>query len=139
MNHEASILRLRKEVLALQRRHQGCEQEIEALNGLQNHTADLRAQVQVNLDRIRETKYKLDTTQLKLSEISRELQECQFEETRRCIADKLGSVLKLIQDVPKMKNRGSIKQADIDKAARNLTDIRAQTQEVLRIARQRQS
>jgi hypothetical protein len=107
---------------------------IDLIEALQKQTSDFRSAVQQNIDYIRETKLSLGKTRLRLTDIVRKLHECQYEETRRCIASRLREVLFTVQ-AGQTRKTTAIEPKQVEKAMQYLADIDGRTVAVLNILR----
>ena len=130
--HKASARAIKAELEQSTKNRKAYETQIADIDNLIGKNEKFRADSQRSLDEIYRVQTLLEKIQGKIQSISRELNECQYEVSRRGIAGRLRDILGGMQQVPKKIE--SIKPSDVTKATRELLEIDERTPEVLRIA-----
>ncbi|KAI7768795.1 hypothetical protein LZL87_000342 [Fusarium oxysporum] len=132
-SHDSELKSLELQMAQSGRHHDSCTYYMDQIKQIQSANLTIRQESSRAFKTLCEVQMALEKARLNIFEISQELQECQYEKTRRGMAARLNGILQNILEFPAKAKLKAIDQKLIEQATSGIRAISGATAEVMAI------
>ncbi|KAF5576704.1 calcium-independent phospholipase [Fusarium pseudoanthophilum] len=132
-SHDSELKSLQLQMAQSGHHHDSCAHYMDQIKQIQTANLTIRQESSRAFKTLCEVQMALEKARLNIFEISQELQECQYEKTRRGMAARLDGILKNILQFPAKAKLKAIDQKLIEQATGGIRAISEATAEVMAI------
>ncbi|KAF6526398.1 hypothetical protein HZS61_009442 [Fusarium oxysporum f. sp. conglutinans] len=132
-SHDSELKSLELQMAQSGRHHDSCAYYMDQIKQIQSANLTIRQESSRAFKTLCEVQMALEKARLNIFEISQELQECQYEKTRRGMAARLNGILQNILEFPAKAKLKAIDQKLIEQATSGIRAISGATAEVMAI------
>ncbi|KAF5712885.1 calcium-independent phospholipase [Fusarium mundagurra] len=132
-SHDSELKSLQLQMAQSGYHHDSCAHYMDQIKQIQSANLAIRQESSIAFKTLCEVQMALEKARLNIFEISQELQECQYEKTRRGMAARLDGILKNILQFPAKAKLKAIDQKLIEQATGGIRAISDSTAEVMAI------
>ncbi|KAF9768477.1 hypothetical protein IL306_014234 [Fusarium sp. DS 682] len=132
-SHDSELKTLELQMAQSGRHHDSCAYYMDQIKQIQSANLTIRQESSRAFKTLCEVQMALEKARLNIFEISQELQECQYEKTRRGMAARLNGILQNILEFPAKAKLKAIDQKLIEQATSGIRAISGATAEVMAI------
>ncbi|KAF5693953.1 calcium-independent phospholipase [Fusarium denticulatum] len=132
-SHDSELKSLQLQMAQSGHHHDSCAHYMDQIKQIQTANLTIRQESSRAFKTLYEVQMALEKARLNIFEISQELQECQYEKTRRGMAARLDGILKNILQFPAKAKLKAIDQKLIEQATGGIRAISDATAEVMAI------
>ncbi|KAI1030623.1 hypothetical protein LB505_004124 [Fusarium chuoi] len=132
-SHDSELKSLELQMAQSGRHHDSCAYYMDQIKQIQSANLTIRQESSKAFKTLCEVQMALEKARLNIFEISQELQECQYEKTRRGMAARLNGILQNILQFPAKAKLKAIDQKLIEQATSGIRAISGATAEVMAI------
>ncbi|QGI61754.1 hypothetical protein CEK26_005722 [Fusarium fujikuroi] len=132
-SHDSELKSLELQMAQSGRHHDSCAYYMDQIKQIQSANLTIRQESSKAFKTLCEVQMALEKARLNIFEISQELQECQYEKTRRGMAARLNGILQNILQFPAKAKLKAIDQKLIEQATSGIRSISGATAEVMAI------
>ncbi|KAG5750116.1 hypothetical protein H9Q70_007238 [Fusarium xylarioides] len=132
-SHDSELKSLQLQMAQSGYHHDSCAHYMDQIKQIQSANLNIRQESSRAFKTLCEVQMALEKARLNIFEISQELQECQYEKTRRGMAVRLDGILKNILQFPAKAKLKAIDQKLIEQATGGIRAISDATAEVMAI------
>ncbi|KAF5550931.1 calcium-independent phospholipase [Fusarium napiforme] len=132
-SHDSELKSLQLQMTQSGHHHDSCAHYMDQIKQIQTANLTIRQESSRAFKTLCEVQMALEKARLNIFEISQELQECQYEKTRRGMAARLDGILKNILQFPAKAKLKAIDQKLIEQATGGIRAISDATAEVMAI------
>ncbi|KAF5700877.1 calcium-independent phospholipase [Fusarium globosum] len=132
-DHDSELKSLELQMAQSGRHHDSCAYYMDQIKQIQSANLTIRQESSKAFKTLCEVQMALEKARLNIFEISQELQECQYEKTRRGMAARLNGILQNILQFPAKAKLKAIDQKLIEQATSGIRAISGATAEVMAV------
>ncbi|KAJ9424806.1 hypothetical protein QL093DRAFT_2223289, partial [Fusarium oxysporum] len=133
LSHDSELKSLELQMAQSGRHHDSCAYYMDQIKQIQSANLTIRQESSRAFKTLCEVQMALEKARLNIFEISQELQECQYEKTRRGMAARLNGILQNILEFPAKAKLKAVDQKLIEQATSGIRAISGATAEVMAI------
>ncbi|KAF4338524.1 hypothetical protein FBEOM_7563 [Fusarium beomiforme] len=130
-SHDSELRSLENQMAQSGRHHESCAYYMDQIKQIQSANLSIRRESSRAFKTLCEVQMALEKARLNIFEIAQELQECQYEKTRRGMAARLNGILQNILEFPAKAKLKAIDQKLIEQATSGIRAISGATAEVM--------